>query len=353
MKEDDVESVPPEWYPDNHVEVIRGERAVAIDRQAKTVTTNTGRTIPYDRLLLATGAEARKPAGDFGTEDPILTLRAIDDAVKIRSQFGSAKTGIAVGAGFVGLETAASGTQRGVKMTVVADAAYPWSTVVGPEVGAWMRRTMEAQGVQFVLGSKVSATAFHDGKVSVTTDSGQKLEADFAIFGIGSIPNLELATAAGLEMEAGGVKVDRQLRTSDPDIYAAGDIAAIIEPVTGIYWRTEHYMDAVAQGELAGANLVGGKGEYDHIAYFFSDIFDIHSAVRGCLKNSKPAGVLGDMESGTFVELHQRDDGVLAAGIIVCADYNDQDPISDRLEPLIRAKVQASSVTAAQLGLKS
>ncbi len=352
MKPDDPESKAPEWYPNNNVTLVTGDRILSIDPVAQTVTSEKGQEYQFQKLLLATGASAIKPSKSFDSGAKVFTLRTVDDAIAIREAIQTSKSGICVGSGFVGLEVAASAVQNGCAMTILSQDATPWSHVASPATGKWVQEQCEQKGIRFEMGSSVVEVGWTGSRAYAVNSHNNRFEADFLVYGVGAKPNLELAALAGLEFADGAIRVNDTLQSSNPNIFAAGDCAAILEPVTGESWRTQHYVDASAQGTLAGTNMAGNMEKYQGIAYFFSDVFDIHMAVRGYPKNSKPVKRLGNQSSGTFVELSARENGELASALVICSDYNDLDPISDKIEPLIRQKVQASSISEPEIGLK-
>jgi 3-phenylpropionate/trans-cinnamate dioxygenase ferredoxin reductase subunit len=205
------------------------------------------------------------------------------------------------------------------------------------------------RGVTFLFNEEVAAFEGEGSLKAVRTKSGKRVEADFALVAVGVTLNTELAKDAGLEIaERGAVKVNASLQTSDPNIWAAGDIAYFEDVALGKQWHVEHYMNAMWQGEAVGAIMAGEAKPFDQVAYFFSDEFDLSMIMRGDPEAGKSAKVIGDIQGGDFVELYADDSGVVRMGIAFSHDYDKLEPIADQLEQLIRDKTPAASVDPAE-----
>ncbi|HZP83151.1 MAG TPA: FAD/NAD(P)-binding oxidoreductase [Chthonomonadaceae bacterium] len=343
MAIDDPYSKFDDFYPKNQIELHTATKVTQIDRHAQTVTLADGTTFGYGKLLLATGARAR-PLNVPGAERTgVFLLRHIEDAVKIREALRQSRRAVIIGAGYIGMEVAASARTRGLDVTIVEPESYPWSRFASEKLGRFMQRYYEQQGVQFVFGD--SAAAFEgqgeNGPVqTVRTKNGQQLPADLVVIGIGVDLNTELAQEAGLEVDAkNGVRVNEFLQTSDPHIWAAGDIAYFKDIALGKEWHAEHFLNAKWQGQAVGKIMAGENAPYDQVPYFFSDEFDIHMALRGDPQGGRNTVIVGDMDGAEFTELYYDDTGRLTMGIAISHEESKLDPISDTLERLIRAKV--------------
>ncbi len=348
---DDASSKFDNFYPDNGIDLRRGVAATGIDRARRVVTLASGDTIRYEKLLLATGARPRRlevPGSDLAG---IFYLRTVDDAEAIRDAIQNSRRAVMVGAGFIGMEVAAACAQRGLEVTVVEVLDHPWARYASPETGHFLRQYYEARGVWFLLSD--GAEAFRgDGRLSaVQAMDERQVAADFAVVGIGVALNTRLARDAGLEVHPReGVAVDAFLRTSDPNIWAAGDIAFFEDRALETRWHAEHHLNAKWQGAAAGAAMAGEQVSYDRVAYFWADVFDIHMILRGDPQAGRNTTVLGDRNGAEFVELYHDETGRLRMGMAFSHDEPRLDPISDKLEELIRARANVRDITPATFG---
>ncbi|MCZ7568101.1 MAG: FAD-dependent oxidoreductase [Ardenticatenaceae bacterium] len=343
---------PDGFYADKRIELRTGVKATAIDRVARTVMLNTGDRVRYEKLLLATGARARRLNGQGRDLAGVFVLRTLSDAEALRRAILQSKRAVMVGAGYIGMEVASACAQRGIETTVVDRNNRPWSGFASPALGGFLREYYEARGVRFLLGDEV-ATFVGDGQLAaVTTKSGEKIEADLAVVGIGAILNTELAREAGLEVdERHGVKVNAFLQTADPHIWAAGDIAFFEDLALDRQWHVEHFMNAEWQGDAAGAIMAGERKPYNKVAYFFSDLFDIHMCLRGAPSAGTQTVVLGDLPGAEFVELSHDHAGRLQMGVAITRDPSRLDPLADILEGLIRERANVQALSAAAFDL--
>jgi NADPH-dependent 2,4-dienoyl-CoA reductase/sulfur reductase-like enzyme/nitrite reductase/ring-hydroxylating ferredoxin subunit len=261
---------PDTFYAENGIDLRLNANVTAIERQARHVVLADGVSIPYDRLLLATGAEpVRLPVP--GADQPhVKTLRSLADCRSIIEHVTAARRVAVIGASFIGLEVAASLRARGIETHVVAPEKIPMEKVLGPEMGRFVRKLHEEHGVIFHLED--SAAAF-EGK-GLKLKSGGSLEADLVITGVGVRPRTQLAEKAGLAVDR-GVIVNAWLETSDPAILAAGDIARWPDPHSGAAIRVEHWVLAERQGQVAALNLMGQREKFDGVPFFWSQHYDI------------------------------------------------------------------------------
>jgi 3-phenylpropionate/trans-cinnamate dioxygenase ferredoxin reductase subunit len=261
------------WYGDNDVELILGARATSIDRAARTVSLDIGGTLHYDKLLLTTGSRVRDLPVPGAELPGVVSLRTMDESAALRETFHEGAQVLIIGAGWIGLEAAAAARERGASVTVVEMDELPLRRVLGDEVAAIYRDLHQAHGVTFHFGTGVREFGDVGGKIShAVLTNNVEVPADVVLVGVGVQPNIDLAQAAGLDIdERGGVKVNQYLCTSDPDIYAAGDIAAFDSPVVGRRIRVEHWGNALAGGPVAAASMLGKDRPYDWVPYFYSD----------------------------------------------------------------------------------
>jgi 3-phenylpropionate/trans-cinnamate dioxygenase ferredoxin reductase subunit len=350
MTPDDPYSKFDDFYPKNQIELHTATRVTGIDRTARTVTLDNGTTFGYDKLLLATGARARPLNVPGADRIGVFLLRHLEEAIQIRQALQQSKRIAIIGAGYIGMEVAASARTRGLEVTIIEPQGHPWARFASAKMGQFLQRYYEQKGVRFLINDEAAAIegTGESGPVqSVRTRSGQQVPADCVVVGIGVDLNLELAQASGLEVDAKkGVKVNEYLQTSDPQIWAAGDIAYFKDTAMGKEWHLEHFLNAKWQGQAVGAIMAGEDKPYDQVPYFFSDEFDIHMILRGDTEGGKNTVVHGDMEGAEFTELYYNDAGQVTMGIAISHEESKLDPISDTLERLIRAKTNIKDVSS-------
>jgi 3-phenylpropionate/trans-cinnamate dioxygenase ferredoxin reductase subunit len=309
---------PAEWYGEHGVELMLGAPATGLHLDGHLVTVGDSQ-VSYDRLLLATGSSARRlPAAD-DSGAPVAYLRTVDDADRIRTALRPGSQVAILGGGWIGLEVASAARAAGCDVLIVEPLAQPLLRVLGSEIGAAFAGLHRSHGVDLRTGTNLvditSRPAAGDGTRAVLRlDDGSTVEADLLVVGIGAVPGTALAASAGLEVD-NGVLTDEQLRTSHPDVFAAGDIANALHPTLGRRVRVEHWDNAMAQGATAARNMLGAEEAYAAMPYFFSDQYDLGMEYVGHIG---PDGydevvVRGDPSSGVFSAFWMQQDRVLAA----------------------------------------
>jgi NADPH-dependent 2,4-dienoyl-CoA reductase/sulfur reductase-like enzyme len=266
---------PLDWYPGHDVDLRLGVTVTAIDRDTATVSTAEG-PIHYDKLLLTTGASPRRLSFPGSDREEVLYLRTVADSDRLREAFRPGTRVAVAGAGWIGLETAAAARLAGCEVTVIEPQPGALHAQLGPEVGSAFTDLHRSHGVEFRFGE--TTAEFRPG--AAVTSSGAHVPADVLIVGIGAAPNDALAAAAGLEV-SGGVLTDAALRTSDPNIWAAGDVANSFNPLLGHPIRVEHWANALNGGPAAARSMLGQPVVYDRVPYFFSDQYDLGMECAG------------------------------------------------------------------------
>lgn len=271
---------PEQYFHDHGIELILGVAVQRLDAAAKTATLANGEAIAFEKALIATGGRPvrlKLPGGDL---PGVHYLRTLDDAAAVASEAGPGRRAVLIGAGFIGMEVAASLTRRGVQVTVIEALPHIWARFADPELAGFFQEYCAQKGVSFHTSEMVTEIRGKGRPSSVVTRSGKELHCDFVSIGVGIVPNVELARDAGLTVD-NGVVVNEHLQSSHPDIYAAGDVASYLDPVFGKRRRVEHWGHAEYSGQLAGQNMAGARNPYDLLTYVWSDIFDLHLEFAG------------------------------------------------------------------------
>ncbi|BBZ52506.1 FAD-dependent oxidoreductase [Mycobacterium heidelbergense] len=322
------------WYRDHDVDLRLGSRVSSLDPNAHTVGLPDDTTVAYDRLLLATGSASRRPPLPGSDADGVHYLRTYDDAVELNSVLTEGSSLAVVGAGWIGLEVAAGARQRGVNVTVVETAKQPLLAALGETVGEVFADLHREHGVDLRLEAQVEEITTTDGRATgLKMRDGSTVAADAVLVAVGARPNIELAERAGLATGDGGVLVDASLRTSDPDVYAVGDIAAAEHPLFGTRIRTEHWANALKQPAVAAAGMLGAPGEYAELPYFFTDQYDLGMEYVGHAPAFERVVFRGDVSGREFVAFWLDGHDRVLAGMNV----NVWDVLDD-VKALIRSK---------------
>jgi NADPH-dependent 2,4-dienoyl-CoA reductase/sulfur reductase-like enzyme len=311
---------PDEWYAENNVDLRLGVRATGVDATAQTVTLDSGDTLPYDTLLLATGSYPRKlriPGSDL---EGVHYLRTLDNSETLHGELaGGGKRLVLIGSGWIGMELAASAKTLGNDVVILERDPVPLAVALGSELGQLFADMHTQNGVDIRPSVEVTGIIGREGRVAAVSVAGQDdVPADLVVIGVGAVPNLDLAIAAGLET-SNGVDVSASLTTSDPHIYAAGDIANAMHPVIGQRLRSEHWQNAISTGEAAAKAMLGQNVSFDDIPYFFTDQFDLGMEYSGYAPLTKDAHLVyrGDRDKREFVVFWLTDENRIVAGMNV------------------------------------
>ena len=320
--EDWVPLRPDSFYPDSKIDLRLATDVTSINTKAGEVVLGDGKTIGYDRLLLATGAEAVRlpiPGADL---PHVHTLRSLADSRAIIAHAKDAKRAVVIGASFIGLEAAAALRARDIEVHVVAPEHRPMERILGPDMGDFVRALHEEHGVIFHLGDTV---VILDGK-RATLKSGATLDADLVVVGVGVRPRLALAEQAGLAIDR-GVTVNAQLETSVPAIFAAGDIARWPDPHSKANIRVEHWVVAERQGQTAARNMLGAREAFDAVPFFWSQHYDVPINYVGHAEGWDEIAIDGDIKGRDCVLRYKSGGSVLAVASI----YRDLDSLKAEL----------------------
>jgi len=271
---------PSDWYEQNNITCITDTKIISIDADAKTLSTKKGEAFNWDKLVFATGSRARHlPEQIGGNLEGIYVLRSLEDADTIAEKFKTEKNVVIVGGGYIGLEAAAVCAKLGLSVTLIEAADRILQRVACKETSDWFRTLHEGYGVKIIEGTGLEKLEETDGNVSaVLLTDGTRLETSFVLAGIGIIPNAELASGIGLDVD-GGIIVNAHCQTSNPDIYAAGDCAAF--DFKGERTRLESVQNAIDQADCAADNIAGKTHAYAPYPWFWSDQYDVKLQIAG------------------------------------------------------------------------
>ena len=318
------------WYGENNVTVLTSTAATAVDPAAHTVTLANGETLPYAKLLIATGASPRVIPFKGVELDGVHYFRSKADSVAMKELLSAGGHNLVmIGSGWIGMEIAATARELGNNVALLGLEDVPLSIAIGKQLGGVFAARHEEAGVKFVLPSSAAEIQGTDGKVSsVLTTTGEILPADLVVVAVGVVPNIGLAKDAGLTIN-NGIEVTGSLATSDPDIFAAGDVANSLHPVTNAYARSEHWANAIASGKVAAKSMLGQDAVLDDIPYFYTDQFDLGMEYSGFGALAKDADVVvrGDLAAREFIAFWVLE-GRVVAGMNVNI-WDVQDAIKD------------------------
>ncbi|MBN3737433.1 MULTISPECIES: anthranilate 1,2-dioxygenase system ferredoxin--NAD(+) reductase [Burkholderia] len=300
------------WYDAQRIELRLGTRVDAIEREARRVRLDDGTTLPYARLVLATGSRVRTFGGAVDEGVVPHYVRTVDDARALRARLAPGRRVAVLGGGFIGLEVAAAARQLGCDVTVIDPAPRLLQRALPEVVGAYARRLHDARGVAFRMATLPRAIRrAPGGGAIVETDRGD-VPADIVVVGIGVVPNVELAQAAGLDVD-NGIRVDAGCRTADPAIFAAGEVTMHFNPLLGRHVRIESWQVAENQPAVAAANLLGADETYGELPWLWSDQYDCNLQMLGLFGGERTIVVRGDPASGPFTVFGLGDDGRIVA----------------------------------------
>src|SRR5215467_11620233 len=342
-----------EWYGEHDVDLRLATIVTSIDPAKHEIALSGGNRLGYAKLLLTTGSSPRRlplPGGDLAD---VLYLRTVGDSDRIRAAIQTASQVAVIGAGWIGLETAAAARSAGAEVTVLEMAELPLLRVLGREVAEVFARLHEQNGVDLRFGVQVAEiTPSSQGTAGgVRLADGTQIDADVVIVGIGITPNVQLAAGGGLTVD-NGVVTDERLRSSDPDVFAAGDVANAFHPLLGKHIRVEHWANARHQPVAAAKAMLGRDVSYDRVPYFYTDQYYLGMEYAGYVEPGEYADVVfrGDVPAREFIAFWLAGDGRVLAGMNV----NVWD-VSESIAALVRqgAKVSAGALADPSVPLES
>jgi 3-phenylpropionate/trans-cinnamate dioxygenase ferredoxin reductase subunit len=300
---------PAQWYADNNVTVVHGAKVVSVDPKSKALSLEDGSEERYDKLLIATGGRPRIVPSITGAR--VRYLRDKVDADRMNSELVPGATLVVIGAGFVGCEVAASVRKRGVDVIVLEALDVPMKRALGDDVGHAMAEIHRTNGVDLRLSTTITAITESGEKVVLSTSDGE-IAADYVLVAIGMTPNTELLDGSGIEVE-NGVLVDEFCRSSDPDVYAAGDVANAWDPELGRRVRVEHYDNAAKQGAAAAANMLGAEQPHSDSHWFWSDQYEHNLQAVGLATDYDQVVIRRESEGPAFAAFYVKGKQVQAA----------------------------------------
>jgi len=310
-REDWIPLQPDEFYEEKRINLLLGASVKSISATERTVMTEDGRIFPFDRLLLATGAEPIRPPIPGRDRDHVFTLRSLADSRAIIERAKSAKVAVVLGSGFIGLETAAALRSRGLEVHVVSLEARPLESVLGPELGDFIRHLHEERGVIFHMGDSLAQI----GPGTVTLSSGHELAADLVIFGVGVRPRTALAEAAGIAVDR-GILVDEHLETGVPGVFAAGDVARWRDAMSGRMQRIEHWVVAERHGQVVAENMLGARTVYRDAPFFWSAHYEVMIRYAGYAESWDTIDIDGSVAARNCIVAYKKDGRTVAMATI-------------------------------------
>ncbi len=306
---------PASFYDEPNIEIRLRTRITTIDRDNKSVHTEGGERISYDKLVLALGSRARRLRIDGADLAGVHYLRSIADVDDIRSELNHYRRTVIIGAGYIGLEVAAVMQQQGLDVTVVELADRVMSRVVSPEISDFYQIEHTNQGVKLRLSTGVSAFRGDKRIASVETTDGEQIPADFVVVGIGIVANTELAASAGLTVD-NGIVVNDQCETSDPAVYAAGDCTAHPNAIYNRQLRLESVHNALEQAKTAAANICGKETHYSQVPWFWSDQYDLKLQIAGLSEGYDEIVIRGNPADRSFACLYLKNGQLIATDAV-------------------------------------
>ncbi len=306
---------PPAFYDDPQIELRLETVITRVDCDSKTLETNSGDDVPYDKLILALGSRVRRLSIDGADLAGVHYLRTIDDVDGIRAEMQNKKNAVIIGAGYIGLEVAAVTRQLGLEVTVIEMADRVMGRVVSPEISDFYQIEHTSQGVRLRLSTGIKAFCGKDRVQAVETEDGELIPADFVVVGVGILPNTELAIEAGLRVED-GIVVDDTCQSSDPSVYAVGDCTRHPNAIYDRQLRLESVHNALEQAKTAVNNICGVETHYSEVPWFWSDQYDLKLQIAGLSTDYDDVIIRGSPADRSFACLYLKDSRLIATDAV-------------------------------------
>jgi 3-phenylpropionate/trans-cinnamate dioxygenase ferredoxin reductase component len=335
------------WYAEHDVDLRSGQLVTALDRGARGVELADGSVVSYDKLLLATGAHPRELRVPGADARGVHYLRTLDDSDVLRATLATISRLVVIGAGWIGLEVTAAARLAGVEVTVVETAELPLLRVLGPELAQVFAELHLEHGVKFRLNASLAEILNENGTATgVRLGDGTTIAADAVLVAVGAAPNVQLGEAAGLHVD-NGIVVDAALRTSDPSIFAAGDVANAFHPFFDRQIRVEHWANARQQPKAAAASMLGNDVAYNELPYFYTDQYDLGMEYVGFVETDGYDRVVfrGDVAGRKFIAFWLSNDRVVAGMNVNVWD------VVEPIKTLIRSRAAIPATRLADVGV--
>ncbi|MBD3942765.1 FAD-dependent oxidoreductase [Microbacterium sp. NEAU-LLC] len=335
---------PADWYAEHGIRLVTGVSATSLDPAAYAVHLEDGERLSYDAVLLATGATPRMLPLPGHELPGVTTLRRLDDSDALAAQLrGGGRRLVVIGAGWIGMEVAATARGFGNEVAILEQGAVPLGAAVGPEMGEVFRRLHLDHGVDLRTSVGVDRIV-GDGRAEGVVVDGETLGADLVLVGVGAVPNTALAEAAGLDIQ-NGVLTDAALRTSARGVFAAGDVANAFHPVLQQHVRSEHWANALNAGKVVARSMLGLPASHDDIPYFYTDQYDLGMELSGYAPLMRDASIVvrGDLEAREFIAFWT--DGASSAdtGRVVAGMNVNVWDVNEDVQALIRSGARVDS----------
>lgn len=338
MDVSDAHSKDESFYSENNVDLLLDCEAFRVKIGPRAVELRNGELVHYRKMLYALGSEPKKP-NIPGLENAIF-LRTASDSERIKELAKVSRSAVIIGGGYIGSEVAASLLKRGLDVTIIEFDKKIWPKFTSQNAADAVQRELQKMGAKMHFGEEV--VEISNG---ARTKSGMRIEADFVVAGIGAAPRLKLGKDAGLVAGSQGLQGDPSLRSSDANIWLAGDVVEYPDPIMGRNFRAEHHMHAQWTGAHAGRAMAGEAVPYKKVPYFFSDIGELSMIFRGDTEPQGKSFVLGDLQTPEFTEIFINGDGIITTMTDLRRDFKAQEPINELFEDLISRKASAMKVT--------
>ncbi|MBX3092222.1 MAG: FAD-dependent oxidoreductase [Cryobacterium sp.] len=318
---------PDAWYAENNIELLTDTKAYGVNARDHEVTVAGGKPLHYDKLLLATGSSPRILTIDGAELGGVHYLRTLDDSIALHKELaGGGRKLVLIGSGWIGMEVGATARTLGNEVTILEQVTIPLSNAIGDELGMMFHDLHKEHGVDMRMSVVVDKIVGSHGKVAgVQLKTGEVIPADLVLIGVGAVPNVALADDAGIITE-NGIVVDQAMQSSDPDIFAAGDVANAFHPLANMRLRSEHWANALNEGPAAARGMLGQNESFEDIPYFYTDQYDVGMEYSGYGPMTKGATIVyrGNREGREFIAFWLKDDRVVAGMNVNVWDVNDQ-----------------------------